>query len=248
MRYAERGQRIFPCLPGTKIPAANRGVLSASNDPERVGRFWASHPGHNIGLATGHPGGVDVVDIDVKTVDGMVATRQLVDAGLLRGSTAEIRTPSGGTHLWYPAAVPAQRNSTDAKHGIDFRSLGGYVLVPPSVVDGNKYEFVNWRPITEGSPVDWQSIRAFLNPPPEFGKLRDFTTGSGLGSVQGVIAWMATRTTGERNQSLYWCARRLSEHGATEAEWGQLAQAARGVGLESWEVDRTMESARKAAE
>ena len=56
-------------------------------------------------------------------------------AGLLEGAYGYVRTPSGGLHIYFTGT--AQHCGHLAGHHVDFRSAGGYVLAPPSQVDGH---------------------------------------------------------------------------------------------------------------
>lgn len=166
LAYAARGWPVFPCTPGAKTPAGqlvHRGVLDASTDPAQISAWWTAEPGANVGIATGSPG-PDVVDIDVKEGgSGWQALAAITQAGLADGSSAYVRTPSGGLHAYY--AGTSQRNGSIRKQRLDFRAAGGYVLAPPSIVGGRPYELAG----TPGgaAPVDWAAIRAYLDPPPD---------------------------------------------------------------------------------
>jgi len=96
-----------------------------------------------VGIATGAAGLV-VIDVDVKTVDGLAAWRTIVEQyGPELEETAMARTPSGGRHLYYLAkdhdfACTAGKLAP----GIDVRGRGGYVIAPPSLgANGNAYEW-----------------------------------------------------------------------------------------------------------
>ena len=69
--------------------------------------------------------------------------RQLRQAGLLDGAGAYVRTPSGGLHAYFRGSD--QRNGHLPAHHLDFRSRGGYVLAPPSQVDGKPYQLIRPR-------------------------------------------------------------------------------------------------------
>jgi hypothetical protein len=61
LRYAERGYRVFPCIPGTKHPITQHGFHDAPTDPGQIERWWSRHPRANVGIAAE---GMLVVDID----------------------------------------------------------------------------------------------------------------------------------------------------------------------------------------
>ena len=61
--YAARGLPVFPCLPRGKTPAVARGFHAATTNPATIRRYWTD-PDRNIGIPTGMPSGVWVLDID----------------------------------------------------------------------------------------------------------------------------------------------------------------------------------------
>jgi hypothetical protein len=161
-RYAARGWPAFPCKAGRKEPATAHGFKDATTDHERLRRWWLRHPAANVAIATGAPG-PDVVDVDVKAGgDGFGALDRLRRAGLLAGAIATVRTPSGGAHIYYPGTDHPCRALR--RHHLDFRSCGGYVVAPPSLVDGRRYRLLEQR--LTGRPVDFAAIAALLDPPP----------------------------------------------------------------------------------
>jgi hypothetical protein len=135
LRYAELGYRVFPCRPGSKEPTTEHGCLDATTDVEQIERWWQSMPQANVAISTD---GYLVVDVDpagkpwVGTVD-----RQ----DLLSGAMAV--TPRGGSHHWFKQNGTELRNTSGKlAPGVDTRADGGYVLVPPSVVNGQPYRWV----------------------------------------------------------------------------------------------------------
>jgi hypothetical protein len=80
---------------------------------------WAIEPGR---------AGYTVIDIDPK--NGGDETWAELEARYGPVSTREVRTPSGGRHLWFSGTVPAVNRRLG--RGIDTRCFGGYVLLPPS--------------------------------------------------------------------------------------------------------------------
>jgi hypothetical protein len=239
--YARGGWPVFPCRPGLKVPATRHGLKDASNDPDLIWSWWDRMPTANVAIATGAPG-PDVVDIDIKNGSpGAESRARLARAGLLRGAFAEIITPSGGAHLYYIGT--SQRNSVRARLGVDFRSRGGYVLAPPSIVDGRAYVLGDRLPVSAGQTVDWSAIVAYLDPPRPRKAVRHT---DGPKSFTGLIAWMSERQQGERNAALFWAARCMVDDGGVDADFAALGEAAEKAGLSASEVDRTIASARRA--
>ena len=138
LAYARRGWPVFPCQPGQKIPATRHGYRDATTDEQQITGWFTRHPDRNLAIATGAPG-PDVLDVDVHgpAGNGYAALGRLHCAGLLDGAYGYVRTPSGGLHVYFTGT--AQRSGHLAAHHLDFRSAGGYVLAPPSQVDGHPY-------------------------------------------------------------------------------------------------------------
>lgn len=258
LRYARAGWPVFPCRAGAKVPLFPRahpagarcrgecgrpghGVLDASTDLATVTGWWTRAPYANVAIACGTPG-PDVVDIDVHgDIDGTIAFARLRDAGLLRGASAVVTTPSGGWHLYF--AGSDQGNGSLHRHGIDFRSRGGYVLVPPSVVDGRPYTLADHSGAA-GAAVDFAAVRGYLNPPRE---PRPSSSWSGGGNFDALVRHVAGQGQGNRNAALYWAACRAVEAGAPESVLRDLVGAAVSTGLSLYAANATVASARTRA-
>ena len=190
----QAGWRVFPCIPGEKVPATPHGVKDATTDPAQIRAWWARNPGRNVAIATGAPG-PDVLDVDRHgDASGFPALRQLKAAGIVGQVAALVRTPSGGAHLYAPGSE--QGNGSLRGHHIDFRSAGGYVVAPPSAVGGRPYVVVSHQ--AHGDPIDWAKVREHLEPqrerqwePPA--RLRD----GGQQNLDHLVAQMAGPARGE---------------------------------------------------
>lgn len=132
--YAEHGWPVFPCHPRGKQPGCAHGFHDATTDLDRIRAWWTEHPDFNIGLPTG--GEVDVFDFDGDP-DGVWAFNQAAIVGgdlpRLLGAAATPR----GMHLYVPAAGVA--NKVAIYPGVDYRGVGGYVVVPPSRTPSGSY-------------------------------------------------------------------------------------------------------------
>lgn len=286
--YALLGWRIFPVASGGKAPRFARahrddaeqhacpgghacgqlghGFKDAVADPERIGAWWARWPDSNIGLATGDPqaAGVgnpghspDVLDVDVKKgAPGRESFERLRAVGLVRGAWAAVVTPSGGWHYLYDGTV--QQSAVLKKAGIDFRSCGGYVVAPPSVVSLRAVEQRpgdtavvrrwtatyrwSWLDLTQEHTISWPQVRDFLAPPPlprvtgRYAAVADNAT--------PIIEWFAGQPEGSRNDALFWAACRILESGYGPERLGDLETEARQSGLTTGEIEKTLRSAR----
>ena len=138
--YASIGWPVFPLKPGTKIPATRNGVKDATVNPSIVMKMFKPNSKYNIGIATGHM--FDVMDIDPAN-GGRETFLRLLSTNKIKPPHAVCVTRSSGLHLYYPTSVNARNGSNVfGLKGIDYRARGGYVVAPPSIVDGSKYSFV----------------------------------------------------------------------------------------------------------
>lgn len=132
--YAERGHLVFPLRPGTKLPATPHGFKDASMNPDTIRAWWTRWPAANIGLSTGHY--ADVIDVDGE--DGLRSIAQIEDEGHLPAIIGRVCTPRG----WHLYVKPTgDGNATGIRPGIDVRGIGGYVVAPPSTVNGVTYRW-----------------------------------------------------------------------------------------------------------
>ena len=238
-RYARVGWPVFPVYPGEKIPAVKQGFLAATTDPDKIAYWWHKMPQANVGIATGAPG-PDVVDVDVHGVNGYRAWVRVQREGLASRPAAVIQTPSGGLHAYF--AGTEQRNGHIATAGLDFRAAGGYVVAPPSVVGGRPYAVVEHA--KSDATVDWAAIKSMLQPEPEQRAPRPPDRDADPAErVTRLAAWLERQPEGNRNHGLYYAANRALEAG--HADLGELAEAARSMGLSEREIRATLDSARR---
>jgi hypothetical protein len=239
VRYARAGWPVFPCKPDAKEPATRHGVLDAETDPHTVTRWWSAHPDANVGIATGAPGPT-VLDVDVAHgKPGHQSLNEAKRAGLVPSPKALIRTPSGGSHLYYEGDT--QGNGSMPKHGLDLRGKGGYVVSPPSTVGGRPYVVVHRQPSAEH--VDFSKIRERLQPQPERSVWQP-REGQQPG-LDHLADWVGKLAEGNRNAGTYWAACRAAEAGDSDA-LSAIARAAVSTGLDQRSVDKTIASAQRS--
>ena len=154
IHYAELGFYVFPLRPRRKDPATQHGFQDASCDPGTVEAWWIQNPEYNIGIATGH--GLVVIDVDEHPEDGKYGVQSLRDWERENGEmpvTWTVLTGSGGFHYWY-STDENFKNVVEVIPSIDIRSLGGYVVAPPSIhPNGTPYE---WE--ASGDPEDLKEM------------------------------------------------------------------------------------------
>ncbi|MEV5952079.1 bifunctional DNA primase/polymerase [Streptomyces sp. NPDC051993] len=168
---ARRGWPVFPLRPGDKRPAGHAEQLCpgtgrcvdghrkpeqrATTDPDLIAAAWSQQP-YNIGIATG-PAGLLVVDLDMPKSEepegapsGAESLLALCErAGQTLPATYQVRTPSGGHHLYFTAPAGIRLGCTAGRlgHHIDTRGWGGYVVAPGSTTPHGTYT------VTDESPV-----------------------------------------------------------------------------------------------
>lgn len=140
--YAWQGWRPFALRPNDKRPQASG--WQAANLTDTLAAL-NSTPGANIGLAVGSD--VLVLDIDTK---GAASGFDALKAYPPLPETLSALTPSGGRHCWFklPPGLPVP-NRVGIAPGLDIRSAGGYVVAPPSVIDGKGYAWQGWDTVSE---------------------------------------------------------------------------------------------------
>jgi putative DNA primase/helicase len=60
------GFKVFPLIPGAKLPLVKAWQKVASDDADLIGEWANKWPNANVGVATGDASGVVVLDLDVK--------------------------------------------------------------------------------------------------------------------------------------------------------------------------------------
>jgi hypothetical protein len=127
LQYAAMGFQVFPCIANTKEPATPHGFKDATTDVEVIKSWWKRWPDANVAIATA---GLLVIDGD----PGCETWRNQHDFGRVPKSA----TPRGGRHYFYrrPKGKPWKCSAGKLAKGVDVRTNGGYVVLPPSRVKG----------------------------------------------------------------------------------------------------------------
>lgn len=149
LSYLKQGRSVIPVAPGKKHPPLVKWEEYQKKLPteEDILSWWTETPEANIALVTGAISGVSVIDIDGD--DGKESFLHNLQGAIPK--TLYHHTPRGAhiiveyeEHLKQTAGVLP---------GIDIRNDGGYIIAPPSVVDGKPYTVFRNRPILPLSPI-----------------------------------------------------------------------------------------------
>lgn len=132
-KLAEQNRSIIPLLPNDKRPKGKWDKYQKERmTPEEAFNHFEKNPNDNIGMVTGEISGISVIDIDGE--DGVHALRE---AGITLPATAVVKTPKGW-HYYYKYH-PELKQGANRLNKVDIRNDGGYVVVPPSSVNGVHY-------------------------------------------------------------------------------------------------------------
>jgi len=157
--YAAGGMPVFPlswnrtviascpaCKLGRGCPGRDQcrcgvdtchGFWAATTDAERITRWFTQHPDWQLGLPTGAPSGLVVLDVDLDK-GGLDSLLALERAGLDISGTAVQLSGSGlSFHLIYsypgfPVRCSQGNTATGLGPGLDVRGDGGFVAWAPS--------------------------------------------------------------------------------------------------------------------
>lgn len=161
--YAARGRRIVPvygvreeggcwcrkpdCRSIGKHPRITNWQVLATTSASQIRAWFEEWPKSNVGWAMGGPEGFLTLDFDGET--GERVYQELKRSGLLP-PTLEQQTGSGWRQVIFRGA-PNLKNEVGLVPGLDIRSQGGQVLIPPSISGKGPYF---WRSqLTDPVPI-----------------------------------------------------------------------------------------------
>jgi hypothetical protein len=246
LRYADLGYPVFPCAPGGKVPLTPRGFKDATTDPAQIRAWWEKDPEANIGMPTA---GLLVVDVD--GADNPWPADPAMAQDLARGPVS--LTPRGGRHhIFRQPAGKAWRNTTGKiAPKVDTRADGGYVVVPPSVVEGKAYRWAETFELNVAhdelpEPPEW--LIGLLDSPGDL-----FSRGAAGGDGNACVAPTVAQgpdlppdgnliPSGQRNAALARLAGAMRRVGMSREEilaaLGQVNEDRCRPPLPAWEVER----------
>lgn len=133
LAYARSGRPVFPCG-AEKKPLTEHGFKDATTNLDTVTDWWTRWPSAMI--ATPVLAGEIVVDFD--------SDELFHGCDFAQAATRVAKTPRG-YHAWFrlPAGVEVKPGVNVLGEGIDVRTLGSYVILPPSQNGQGRYEWVS---------------------------------------------------------------------------------------------------------
>jgi len=221
------GVPVFPCHLGAKPPATEHGFKDATADRDQID-YWWRRADYKIGIEPERfPEPLWVVDLDGDV--GLATWEALQTKHRRVPPTLTVITPSGGMHLYFAGSGPTTAKKLGP--GIDTRGRGGYVLVPPSVVNGKPYVWVRPRALP-APPPRW--LRDLLELPSALPRRTPTSFVRRWGGSNGLEEYLS----------------RIGDHEGGEGFYGPMLRAAgAGVraGLDPDELfDRIADAARAA--
>ncbi len=196
------------CPAPGKHPRINKWQTDWTKDHAQVKAWLKRWPNMNVGIATGEPSGVIVLDVDGE--EGMESLRELeIKHGELPDTWRAI-SGSGWPHIYFrcPSNVCELKNESKFRPGLDIRVNGGQIVAPGSLhPSGNFYE---WETLFHPDEVELADMPEWM-----FNIIRDFCRKN---TSESIPAAGELIQEGQRNNTLTRIAGKLRHDGLTEDE------------------------------
>jgi hypothetical protein len=137
--YARLGWPVLPLVPNSKLPLTKNGFKDATTDETQINAWWTKTPDANIGICVGPTSNLFIIDVDNKGgKNGNGELAKLIEVNGPLPETYIVRTANNGFqhYFTFPKAAAFK---TQLAEGVDLK-FNGYVVAPPSVVNGRTYE------------------------------------------------------------------------------------------------------------
>lgn len=133
--------KVFP-VGVNKAPLTKGWQEKATRDPKTIAE-WKAQGVIAWGIPCGPENGLFVIDLDVDKDSGEPVGEASLKAmprfaRLLK--LANVRTPSGGRHIYFRDFEGGRNTTSKLGDKIDTRGQGGYVIAPGSMTEGGLYE------------------------------------------------------------------------------------------------------------
>lgn len=213
------------CLAPSDYEACDHLICHATyagtDDPARLEAMWTQLPQSLIGVRTGAPSGLIVIDFDLHSTakNGGISAQKLQDKGWIP-RTVSAKTGGGGLHLYYshPGIPIPNDNRGKLGPGADVKGEGGFVIVPRSAKRGKlPYSWVQgldpWsRPVASLPEAAVMAITKSDDKPIKFNG-ESVTEGNQnlVEKWENALTQLRDAGVGERNANLYYAACRGGE-------------------------------------
>ena len=170
LSHARRGIRIFPCEPGTKIPAIEGWQQKATTDEAQIREWWTDPVmGWELDRNPATPTGNGTIVIDLDNKGGRNGSLNFATWADCEGwddiRTYRVGTPSGGEHLWVTVEGQYTNRAGYPAKGVDVRADGGLVLLPGAEnAEGTPYTVLEDLPLAPAHPAFVAGLRRWEAP------------------------------------------------------------------------------------
>ena len=163
LSYAERGWPVFPlhsplpnnqcscknndCKSIGKHPRTLRGLKDATTNIETITQWWKQWPEANIGIATGSPSKLVVLDVDHKHSGELSWQVWLLSNPI----PPTVKVYSGAGYHLYFTSEKSFKSKVGVLTGVDIRADGGYIVAPGSL-HGSLKRYA-WSSDTVDNPI-----------------------------------------------------------------------------------------------
>lgn len=218
------GIAVIPIPPNTKAAEVKWKQYEERRPTVEELRGWFGNGESNIAAICGRvSGGLAVLDID----DSQLAERMANDVGL-QAETTLIRTPKG-LHIWVKETEATSHSTPLIPGTADLKADGGYVLVPPSSINGRQYTILTNTTIKSvPNAREWAVglLRAY-----------DLEVPDQRHEPLNIAQVVDEMHEGNRNDSLFRVLSKLRGKGLGKEELETFAyQTGRGQGLDDGEI------------
>lgn len=230
--FHREGFAVIPVVPDSK-----RAAIEWMDYQERRPTIeeliaWFRTGNKNVAIICGSvSGGLAVLDID----DPDLAMR-IADDPPLQAETTIVRTPRGGLHVWVIETDGVTRSGPLVPGVADLKAEGGYVLAPPSSIDGRPYTVLTNTTIKcVPDAREWAVglLRAY-----------EVTLPQSRRKPLSVAETIEEMEPGNRNDSLFRMICKLQRHGLATDDIAAFArQTGRDQGLPDREIGQILRSA-----
>lgn len=188
-----------------KHPRTTQGFKAATTDLAQVDKWWSTWPEANIGMPTGTPSGLIVIDADTDAATKFILDQAIPD--MLDASSGR------GVHFYFlrPDNIRITNSAGKLAPGLDVRGEGGYVVLPSSLH-------------RSGSRYQWGADSILTGVPPELPEgLAERIAAPSTSTPSGAPAEIIS---GERNERLISLAGAMRRWGFEQAEIAAALQEA----------------------